>query len=169
MKSIIPQEVIEQKIYMVQGHKVMIDRDLSVLYGVETRVLNQAVKRNINRFPKDFMTKLTRGEIMRISQIVTSLKFSKSVYAFTEEGVAMLSTVLNSERAIQVNIIIMRAFVRLRKILLTHTKLAYKLKELERKIEKHDEEITTIFGAIRQMMIVEEKPKREMGFRYEGR
>ena len=169
MKAIVPQEVIEQKIYVIQGHKVMIDRDLAALYGVETRALNQAVKRNINRFPDDFMIKLTRGEVMRISQIVISLKFSKNVYVFTEQGVAMLSTVLNSERAIQVNIAIMRAFVKFRNIISTHKELAHKLKELERKtgkhLKKHDVEIQAIFEAIRQLMIVEEKPKPRIGFK----
>lgn len=166
MQELIPQEVIENKIYMIRGHKVMLDRDLAKLYGVETRVLKQAVKRNISRFPEDFMFSLSREEIMRISQTVTSLKFHKEVSAFTEQGVAMLSTVLNSERAIQVNIAIMRAFVKLREILSTHKELAYKLAELERKIEKHDTEIQAIFDAIRQLMEPPpEKPKRLIGFK----
>jgi hypothetical protein len=109
-------EIIEQKIFLIRGQKVMLDRDLAQLYGVETRVLNQAVRRNIDRFSADFMFSLTRDEIMRISQFVISstqirnetLKFAKSVLAFTEQGVAMLSTVLNSKRAIEVNILIMR-------------------------------------------------------------
>ena len=109
MKSIISIEVIERQIFSIRGQRVMLDRDLANLYGVETRVLNQAVRRNISRFPADFMFSLTREEIMRISQIVISsmhpgnetLKFSKSVMAFSEQGVAMLSTVLNSERAIK--------------------------------------------------------------------
>lgn len=164
MKEIVPVEVIEQKIFMVRGHKVMISTHLAELYGVETRVLIQAVKRNIERFPQDFMFPLNREEIMRISQIVTSLKFSKSVYAFTEQGIAMLSGILHSKRAIQVNIVIMRAFVKLRQILSTHKELAYKLKELERKIEKHDTEIHAIFEAIRQLMMPPEKPKHKIGF-----
>ena len=112
--DIIPIERIERAILLVRGQKVLLDRDLAILYGVETRVLNQAVQRNRNRFPVDFMFKLERQEIGRISQFVTSsspLKFSKSVSVFTEQGVAMLSSVLNSPRAIQVNIEIMRAFV----------------------------------------------------------
>ena len=152
MKSLILQEAIEQKIFMIRGHKVMLDRDLAELYGVKTRVLNQAVKRNIKRFPEDFRFSLSREEILRMSQIVTSLKFYKSVSVFTEQGVAMLSSVLKSERAIQVNIAIMRAFVKLRKILSTHKELAHKLNELEKRIEKHDSEIRTIFEAIRQLM-----------------
>lgn len=159
MKNLIPQEVVEQKIFMIRGHKVMLDKDLAELYGVKTRVLNQAVKRNIKRFPGDFRFNLSREEIGRISQIVTSLKFYKSVSVFTEQGVAMLSSVLKSERAIQVNIAIMRAFVKLRQIISTHKELAHKLSELERKIEKHDADIQAIFEAIRQLMAPPEKPK----------
>ena len=165
MPHLIPAEIIEQKIFLIRSHKVMIDRDLAGLYGVETRALNQAVRRNIDRFTEDFMFSLTREEIMNISQIVISLKFSKSVYVFTEQGVAMLSGILNSKRAIQVNIAIMRAFVKLRQILSTHKELAYKLNELERRIEKHDTQIHGIFDAIRQLMEPpEEPPKPRIGF-----
>ena len=171
MKAIIPQELIEQKIFLIRGHKVMIDRDLAMLYGVETRVLNQAVRRNIERFPEDFMFSLTRKEIGNLSQIVISskIKHAPNVFTFTEQGVAMLTGILHSNRAVQVNIAIMRAFVKLRQILSTHKTLAYKLKELESKIEKHDAEIQGIFEAIRLLMIQPEpeKPKREMGFRFE--
>ena len=165
MKDLIPQEIIEQKIFLVHGQKVMLDRDLAELYGVETRMLNQAVKRNKDRFPEDFMVKLDKKEIMRISQIVTSLKFSKSVYAFTEQGVAMLSSILNSKRAIQVNIAVIRTFVKLRKVISTHKELSEKLARLEQKFEKHDGEIQNIFEAIRQLMIVHDEPKRKkVGF-----
>ncbi|MCK4307700.1 ORF6N domain-containing protein [candidate division WOR-3 bacterium] len=166
MREVVPIEVIEQKIFMIRRQKVMLDRDLAELYGVETRVLNQAVRRNIGRFPEDFMFSLTRQEIRDLSQIVISskIKHAPNVFAFTEQGVAMLSGVLNSKRAIQVNITIMRTFVRLRQILSTHKELAYKLKELERKIEKHDVEIQTIFEAIRQLMTPPEKPKHKIGF-----
>jgi hypothetical protein len=144
----------------------MLDANLAELYGVETRVLKQAVRRNIKRFPDDFMFELTREEIKRISQIVTSskIKYSKSVHAFTEQGVAMLSTVLNSERAIEVNIEIMRAFVRIREMLGAHKELAGKLKELEHRIKDHDEQIQSIFEAIRQLMTPPEKPRRPIGF-----
>jgi ORF6N domain. len=125
----------------------------------------QAVKRHRDRFPDDFMFALTRDEIQRMSQIVISLKFSKAVYAFTEEGVAMLSSVLNSPRAVQMNIAIMRAFVRLREVISSHRELAGKLKELENRIEKHDEHIRTLFSAIQQLMEPPEKSKREIGFR----
>lgn len=128
--DIVPMERIRQSILMVRGLKVMLDRDLAMLYGVETRALNQAVKRNRDRFPHDFMFELTREEIRNISQSVicsSTMKHAKSVYAFTEQGVAMLSSVLNSPRAIHVNIAIMRAFVQLRIILSTHADLAHKL------------------------------------------
>jgi hypothetical protein len=166
MKGLIPQEIVENKIYLIKGYRVMLDKDLARLYGVETRVLNQAVKRNAKRFPEDFMFYLTRDEIKGISQIVTSLKFYKRVTVFTEQGVAMLSGVLNSDRAIQANIAIMRAFVKLRQIISTHKELVHKLEELERKIEKHDVDIRLIFGAIRQLMAPpSEKPRRMIGFK----
>ncbi len=169
MKALIPVEMIERKIYLIRGHKVMLDRDLAELYGVETRVLNQAVRRNIDRFPDDFMFSLTRDEIMNLSQIVISsrIKHAPNVFVFTEQGVAMLSTALNSERAIQVNIAIMRAFVKLREILSTHKELAHKLTQLEKKIEKHDEEIKLIFDAIRQLMTPPVPKKKKIGFHRE--
>lgn len=169
MRELIPVEMIERKIYLIRGQKVMLDRDLAELYGVETRVLNQAVRRNIDRFPDDFMFSLTRDEIMNLSQIVISsrIKHAPNVFVFTEQGVAMLSTALNSERAIQVNIAIMRAFVKLREILSTHKELAHKLTQLEKKIEKHDEEIKLIFDAIRQLMTPLVPKKRKIGFHRE--
>src|SRR4030043_522896 len=147
----------------------MLDRDLAKLYGVETRALNQAVRRNMDRFPDDFMFPLTREEIMRISQFgipsehqgVKTLKFSKNVMAFTEHGILMLSSVLNSKRAIQVNIEIMRAFIRLRRILASHAELARKLDELER---KYDAQFKEVFEAIRQLMTPPEPKRRPIGF-----
>lgn len=168
MKAIVPQEAIEKKIFLVRGHRAMLDKDLAVLYGVTTGNLNKAVNRNIDRFPEGFMFTLTKKEFKNlIFQNGTSSwgGTRKMPHVFTEQGVAMLSSVLKSKRAIQVNIAIIQVFVKLRQILSTHTKLSYKLKELERKIEKHDEEITTIFEAIRQMMAVEEKPKERIGFK----
>ncbi len=166
MKSMIPQETIEHKIFLIHRQKVMISTHLAELYRVETRVLIQAVKRNIERFPNDFMFSLTRAEIMNLSQFVISskLKHAPNVYAFTEQGVAMLSSVLRSKRAIQVNIAIMRACVKLRKILSTHKELAPKLNQLERKIEKHDVEIKAIFDAIRELMAPPKKPRKRIGF-----
>jgi hypothetical protein len=165
--DIIPIERIQQRILDLRGQKILLDRDLAALYGVETRVLNQAVKRNADRFPQDFMFTLSREGIGRISQIVTSsagLKFSKQVRAFTEQGIAMLSSVLNSERAVKVNIAIMRVFVKLRQMLETNRELAKKFSELERRVSKHDEEIAAIIDAIRQLMTPLEKPRREIGF-----
>jgi hypothetical protein len=165
MPNLIAVESIATKIFEIRGKKVMLDKDLAKLYGVETRVLNQAIKRNQSRFPEDFIFILTRGEINRISQFVISLKFSKNVYAFTEQGVAMLSSVLNSERAIQVNILIMRAFVRLKEALLSYDKLAAKINELEKKYIGHDEKMRKIFEAIRQLVASPpEKKRRIAGF-----
>lgn len=160
---IIPIEIVEQKIYLVRGHKVMLDRDLAELYGVETRVLNQAVRRNINRFPEDFMLSLTREEIMNLSQIVISsgIKHAPSVFAFTEQGVAMLSTVLRSERAIEVNISIMRAFVKLREMISSNKELSRRLGDLEK---KYDKQFKLVFDAIRQLMTPPETKKRKIGF-----
>ncbi len=147
----------------------MLDKDLAYLYKVKPIALRQQVKRNKERFPNDFMFHLTKKEVeILVSQNVIP---SKRVlggympYAFTEQGVAMFSGILHSKRAVQVNIAIMRAFVKLREILSTHKALAHKLSKLERKIEKHDVEIKTIFQAIRQLMTPPEKPKRKIGFR----
>lgn len=166
---LIPIERIENKIYLIRGKRVMLDKDLAELYGVETRTLNQAVKRNAERFPDDFLLSLTREEIERISQIVISsgIKFSKSVYAFTEQGVAMLSGVLHSKRAIMVNITIMRAFIRIRNLLLQNKDLARKMEELEKQFEKrfeiHDKKIAVIFEAIRQLLEKSEEPEQKKG------
>jgi len=169
-KSLIPVERIERSILLIRRQKVMLDRDLAQLYGVETRVLNQAVRRNIDRFPQDFMFSLTREEIMRISQFVISsahpgvktLKFSKNVMAFTEHGVAMLSSVLNSPRAVQVNIQIMRTFAKLREIISLNKDLARRLDELEK---KYDAQFKIVFDAIRQLMAPPQpEPKKPIGF-----
>lgn len=168
MKALLPTEVVEGKIFLIRSHRVMLDRDLAGLYGVETKVLNQAVKRNMKRFPKDFMFQVTPSEK---SELVTNcdrfktLKHSTSTpFAFTEQGVAMLSSILNSERAIEVNIAIMRVFVKLRAMVATNKDLAHKLDQLERKIEKHDEEIRLIFDAIRQLMTPPEPKCKRIGF-----
>ena len=172
MKSLIPLEVIESKILLIRGHKVLLDRDLARLYEVETRVLNQAVKRNLEHFPDDFIIVLSRGEIMRISQIVISsdLKYSKSVMAFTEEGVAMLSGILRSRRAVQVNIAIMRAFVRLRRLINSNGDLAWKLEELEK---KYNAQFKSVFDAIKMLMLPSEDAntglKKIPGFKPESR
>lgn len=170
MKNVIPQETVENKIYMIRGQKAMLSTDLAKLYGVPVMRLNEQVKRNIKRFPDDFMFQLSdeENEILKSQFAISSWGGARRAnpYAFTEQGVAMLSSVLNSERAIQVNIAIMRVFVNLKRILSTHKELAYKLKELEGKIEKHDVEIQNIFEAIRKLMTpLPEPPKRRIGFR----
>jgi len=169
MKDLIPQEMIERRIYQIRGHKVILSMELAKLYGVLPKRLNEQVKRNIKRFPNDFMFQLNNDEYEILkSQIATSSWGGvrrANPYAFTEQGVAMLSSVLNSERAIQVNIAIMRAFVKLRQILSTHKELAHKLNELEHKIEKHDEEISSIFDAIRQLMAPPAKHRVITGFK----
>ena len=153
---------------MIRGQKIMVDSDLADLYRVATKVFNQAVRRNLNRFPKDFMFRLTAKEMKILrSQIVTSSWGGRRTlpYAFTEQGVAMLSSVLNSERAVQVNIAIMRAFVKLREILTTHRELAEKIAELENKYRQHDDKIQVVFDAIRELLKPPQvSPKRRIGF-----
>src|SRR5437016_2445943 len=162
-------EQIEHCIFLMRGQKVMLDFHLAALYGVETKNLNKAVRRNQDRFPADFVFHLTAGELANLKfQFGTSSSTHggrrKPVSAFTEQGVAMLSSVLRSERAIHVNVAIMRAFVRLRETLSLHKELAHKLTELERKIEGQDESIHTLFEAIRQLMTPAEQPRKEIGF-----
>lgn len=166
--SIVPAERIEKRIYFLRGHKVMLSTDLAELYMVEPRVLVQAVKRNIERFPKDFMFQLTRVELANLkSQIVTSswggLRRA-TPYAFTEQGVSMLSSVLHSQRAIQVNVEIMRAFVRLRQLLTSQAELAHRLDLLEKKYDSH---FKVVFDAIRELMKPPETKARRIGFRVE--
>ena len=163
--SLVPVEIIEKKIFLLRGQKVMLSTDLAELYQVEPRVLVQAVKRNKERFPEDFIFQLTKEEFGNLkSQIVISswggLRRT-TPYAFTEQGVAMLSSVLNSPRAIQVNIEIMRTFVKLRKILSSHAELAHKLEALER---KYDSQFKVVFDAIRQLMAPKEAAKKRIGF-----
>jgi hypothetical protein len=168
MTDLVPIETIVSKILVLRGEKVLLDRDLAELYGVTTKALNQAVKRNRRRLPSDFMFALTKEER---DQLVTDCdrfrKLKHSVvlpYAFTEQGVAMLSSVLHSERAIDVNVAIMRAFVQLRRMMGSHEKLARKLAELEARLSEHDEQIQAIFEAIRQLMAPPAQPPRKIGF-----
>ena len=167
MDVTLPIEVIRGKIYLIRGQKVLLDRDLAEMYGVETRSLNQDVRRNINRFPEDFMLTLTRDEIRNLSQIVISpgLKHAPNVFAFTEQGVAMLSSVLNSDRAVQVNIAIMRAFVLMRELATSNRALARKLDELEMNYDRHDKQFIEVFDAIRSLMAQPETKKRQIGFK----
>lgn len=166
--SAVPTERIEKSILLIRGQKVILDRDLAKLYDVETRVLVQAVKRNIRRFPEDFMFQLSKEEFEDWrSQIVISnpsakMGLRRAPYAFTEQGVAMLSSVLNSQRAVDVNIEIMRAFVRLREMLASHKQLARRLNELEK---KYDAQFKVVFDAIRQLMAPPTRgSKRKIGF-----
>lgn len=166
--SLIVTNKIESKIFVIRTQKVMLDFDLAELYGVETRVLKQAVRRNIERFPKDFLFQLNKNEWQELitnCDKLGSYKFSPSLpYAFTEQGVAMLSSVLKSKKAILVNIEIMRAFVKLREIIATHKELAEKLKELELKVDVHEQNISQIFEVIRQLLEPPEKKKIKIGF-----
>ncbi len=165
-KSVLSPDQITRAILLIRGEKVLLDADLAVLYNVETRVLVQAVKRNIERFPKDFMFQLTKTELSQLrSQSVTSSDWGGRrypPYAFTEQGVAMLSSVLRSERAVRVNIEIMRIFLRLREMLVDHLELAQKLTALER---KYDSQFKVVFDAIRELMKPPEpNKKRPIGF-----
>jgi hypothetical protein len=156
---------IEKRIYFVRSQRVIIDTDLATLYRVPTKVFNQAVRRNMLRFPADFMFQLTSDETDNLrSQIVTSSWGGRRYlpFVFTEQGVAMLSSVLNSDRAIQVNIAIMRAFVKLRELLATHQDLAFRLEELEKKFHRHDGQIREVFNATRALL---DSPKAAIGFR----
>jgi hypothetical protein len=170
--AIMPIGKIEQAILLVRGEKVILDADLSALYGVDTKVLNQAVKRNVDRFPEDFMFRLTQAEK---SEVVTNcdhlerLKFSPVLpWAFTEHGAIMAANVLSSPRAVQASVFVVRAFVRLRRMLLQHTELAAKLTELEGRVEKHDRKIIALIDAIRQLMAPPpEPPRKKLGFQSE--
>ncbi len=165
--DLIAIERIEHAIYLIRGEKVMLDRDLASLYGVETKILNRAVKRNLRQFPSDFMFQVTTDEadVLRF-QIGTSKKGSGGrrylPYVFTEQGVAMLSSVLNSERAVLVNIEIMRAFGKLRQMLASNAELSRRLDELE---SKYDKQFKTVFDAIRQLMTPPVRDSKEIGFR----
>ena len=178
---IVPNERIEAGIIFIRGKKVIMDKELAVLYGVETKKLNQAVKRNIDRFPEDFMFQLNKqeAEIWRSklgfekpnnlrSQFVTSSCGGRRYrsYVFTEQGIAMLSSVLNSERAIQIYIQIMRTFIKLREMLTTNKELRDKIEKLER---KYDNRFKIIFKVIKQLLAEEEKPQTRIGFKLSDR
>jgi hypothetical protein len=173
MNNSIPHEIIENQIYLIRGQKVMLDFHLANLYGVPTKTLNQAVKRNHQRFPEDFMFQLTWEETKLLRSQFVTLKANKNKrgqhikylpYAFTEQGIAMLSSVLRSERAIQVNITIMRIFVRIKQLLSSHKEILTKLNELEQRTDNNTVNIQLIFETIRKMLAVEEKPKKRIGF-----
>jgi len=167
-KEIIPIEHVLQSIRSIRGQKVLLDFDLAALYGVQTKNLNKAVKRNAERFPLDFMFQLTPEELRRLRfQFGTSKErggLRYRPYAFTEQGGAMLPSILNNDRAIRVNVAIMRTFVKLRQTLESNRELAQKFSELERRVGVHDDEIAAILEAIRQLTAPPEKPQREIGF-----
>ena len=173
-KSIaVAEEAIISKIYLVRGQKVMLDRDLAELYGVETKVLKQAVRRNINRFPPDFMFEMTQQELEDWrSQFVTSKEDKQGLryapFCFTEQGVTMLSCVLNSARAIAVNIRIMRIYAKMREMLSTHADILLKLEQLERKVDGHDEDIQLIFMHLKRLIDPPHEPRPRIGFRRQG-
>jgi len=170
--SLTEGRLIKNYIFLIRGHKVMLSPHLAELYDVPTKVLLQAVKRNIERFPEDFMFQLTWEETSSLRSQIVTLKRGQHLkylpYAFTEQGIAMLSSVLRSKRAIQMNVTIMRAFVQLRQFIASHKELAQQLARLESKITKkfaeYDEEIQTLFNAIKELMTPPEKPKRQIGF-----
>ena len=181
-RNLVPHVAIKKRILLIRGQKVMLDKDLALLYGVTTKRINEQVKRNAKRFPYDFMFKLNNLEAQLLVNIDGSLRSQNATlkktngdskrgkhlkylpYVFTEQGIAMLSTVLNSERAIIVNIAIMRTFVKIRQIVSANNEIALKLQALERKFEGHDRDIITIFDAIRKIIQIEEKPKGKFGF-----
>jgi len=163
-KAIIPTEIIEKRIFLIRGQKVMLDVNIAELYQVETKALKRAVKRNRDRFPNDFCFELTKEEVQHLRYHLGTSSWGGiryAPYAFTEQGVAMLSSVLRSRRAIMVNVQIMRTFVQLREMLLNHHELAKKLEELEK---KYDTQFQIVFDAIRQILTPPEKPKRGIGF-----
>ena len=168
-KLIIPDEVVMNKIYLIRGQKVMLDMDLAELYRVETKQLKRAVRRNEVRFPNDFKFELSKKELRTLrSQIGTSswggLRYAPMV--FTEQGVAMLSSILNSERAVLVNIHIIRVFTRMREILLTHKDVLLKLEQLEGKMIKHDNDIKLIFDYLKELLTQKAEPMRKIGFKH---
>jgi|SRR5579859_1131326 len=166
---IIPDEILMSKIYYIRGYKVMLDEDLAELYEVETKQLKRQVRRNIDRFPEeDFMFELTREELENLRSQIGTSSWGGSRYmpmAFTEQGVAMLSSVLNSARAIKVNIQIIRIFTRMREMLLTHKDILLKLEQLESKVTGHDEDIRIIFGYLKELLNPPQEPRPRIGFR----
>ncbi len=186
MKAIISMSVIEEKIFLIRGQKVILDTDLAELYGVSTKRLNEQVKRNIDRFPKDFMFQLNENEVNKMwSQIVTASDPANAIrsqiataskrnvrylpYAFTEHGAIMAASVLNSKRAVDVSVYVVRAFVRLRQMLAANKELAHKLAELEHKVVSHDGTIQVLVAAIRKLMAPPETKEKKIGFVKESR
>ena len=170
--GLISDESVMTKILIIRGKKVMIDRDLAELYGVTTKRLNQQVKRNLKRFPADFMFQLTeeeKGEVVTFCDHLHGLKFSPQLpYVFTEHGAVMLASVLNSDQAIEVNVQIIRIFTRMREMLMSNQEILLKLEQLERKVGSHDGDIEMIFKYLKQLISQPEKPRPRVGFRRNG-
>ncbi len=164
----LPVEEVASRILLIRGEKIMIDADLAELYGVATKALNQAVKRNSERFPDEFMFKLSqteKDEVVTNCDHLAKLKFSKTLpYAFTEHGALMVATVLNTQRAVEISLYVVRAFVKLRELLASSKELAAKFNELEHKLESHDQAIAGLINAIRELMKPTETKKRPIGF-----
>ncbi len=166
--SSIPDEVIINKIYSIRGYKVMLDRDLAILYNVETKYLKRQVRRNSKRFPEDFMFEVTQPELAKLRSQIGTSTWGGTRYlpmAFTEQGVAMLSSVLGSDRAIEVNIHIIRIFTRLREMLLTHKDILLKLEQLEQQVTRNDKEIQYIFDALKQLIQQPDPIRKQIGFK----
>ncbi|MGQ0826990.1 MAG: ORF6N domain-containing protein [Bacteroidota bacterium] len=172
----VPDEIIMNQIYYIRGQKVMIDKDLAILYGVETRVLNQAVRRNSDRFPEDFMFEMTKNEYDSIRSQIVTLEKGKGKhtkykpYAFTEQGVAMLSSVLNSERAIKVNIQIIRIFTRIRQMLMDNTELRLEIEKIKKKLDNHDKNMEIVFQYLDELLEKKEdpSPRKTIGYKIKG-
>ena len=169
--TLVPVELIERKIYILRNHKVMLDVDLANLYQVPTKRLNEAIRRNRDRFPEDFLFRLTNEEASALRSQIATLQIGRgkypkyAPYAFTEHGVVMLSSVLRSKRAVQMNILVVRAFVKLREMLATHKDLALKIEDLERQQMEHGHQLTAVYSVVKQLIDPPPKPKRRIGFR----
>jgi phage regulator Rha-like protein len=168
--SVIPDEAIISKIYLIRGQKVMLDRDLAELYGVETKVLKQSVRRNTERFPEDFMFEMNPTEFRNWrSQFVTSnsdtMGLRHAPFCFTEQGVTMLSCILNSKKAIEVNIRIIRVFTRMKEMLLTHKDILLKLEKLEKQVNQNNKDVQMIFEVLKQLLDPPEVPRRQIGYK----
>ena len=168
--SIVPSEIIQNKIYLIRGKKVMLDSDIAELYGVSTKRLNEQVRRNIDRFPEDFMFILSKEESDSLRSQFATLKKGRGQhskylpYAFTEHGAIMAATILNSPRAVEMSIFVVRAFVKLREMLIQHKDLKHKIEEMEK---KYDSQFKIVFNAIKELMTPPEKPARKIGFKME--
>ena len=165
---LIPEETVSQKIFIIRGHKVMLDRDLAELYEAETKAFNRAVKRNSSRFPADFMFELTKEEFEILRCQFGTSRWGGSRYlpnVFTEHGITMLASVLNSDRAVQMSIFIVRAFIKMREMLATHKDLAHKIDEIEKIQKDQGNRLASVYSVVKQLLNEPEKPRKQIGFR----